>query len=89
MTADLLTHTVDCATCKGLAALPSGPCRACDAKGKLLVAAPPIPCPRCKGTGEASPEDSLSLSKHCLACGGTGWSRIVWDEPNRFFTSTH
>lgn len=86
---DLLTDTVDCATCKGLASLPGGPCQACDGRGTLLVVAPPIACPRCKGSGEASAEDSLSLSKNCLACRGTGWSRIIWDEPNRLFTSTH
>jgi DnaJ-class molecular chaperone len=82
MAANLPTDAVDCVTCKGAGLIAGRPCDACEGKGSLLVAAPAIACPRCKGTGKASERDSLSLSKHCTVCLGTGWARIIWDEPN-------
>jgi DnaJ-class molecular chaperone len=80
MAINLPTETVKCATCQGTGAMQVLKCGACDGKGQILVAAPPIPCPRCKGTGKSSESDMLSRSQTCAVCLGTGWARIIWDQ---------
>ena len=83
MVNNLPIEAVECATCQGMGVTPIRNCGSCDGRGKILVAAPAIACPRCKGTGKSSETDMISWSQRCAVCLGTGWARIIWDQMER------
>ena len=61
---------VSCAYCEGKGDTGSGPCRACDGQGNVLVAQPARKCAQCEGKGRKS-------AYRCNSCRGTGWGHVL------------
>lgn len=63
-----------CGLCKGTGVCDGGPCAPCKGSGGVLVHQPALKCPRCDGSGKASPKDSFAYYSLCIVCRGTGWA---------------
>ena len=65
-----------CAACLGTGEMDGALCRACSGIGHVLVCQPSLPCPRCEGTGRATPgyEHDYPL---CIVCRGSGWAMVL------------
>lgn len=66
-------YTIEqCASCSGA----GNKCTACDGNGLVLVRMPSSKCARCEGTGTEGSR-TMSSSRMCAACSGTGWGLVV------------
>ena len=69
-----------CGYCAGMGWSDGRPCEACSGKREVFVHQPPLACPRCHGTGQATEHDRATYySRLCVICRGTGWVMTRYD----------
>ena len=66
---------MSCVSCAGTGYRNSLRCQACGGGGSVLVYQPAIKCPRCRGTGEATP--GFNQYPLCIICRGVGWAMVM------------
>ena len=64
-----------CGYCRGVGRSNGAMCPACQGNRLVVVHQPAMTCPRCKGSGKASPVDIVEVATDlCIVCRGKGWA---------------